>query len=216
MKLVALQRDEILRATFTSGVSIYTMQTCLFLWTKLGLIEETCSEGIHTAGEENQLLHTSYLFEAMQRLSSIAMMSTMGVLDCKITAETVDGDIFYDFVQSYLLPHLMPFNGTNPHSVVVLDNAAIHHVDGIMSMVEQVGALVLFLPPYSPDFNPIEELFSKLKVTIKQYEENFEMEEMDGNGPLVLNVNQQGNDNTIDLLTDHRSLHQWLLWPDYS
>ena len=60
-----------------------------------------------------------------------------------------------------------------------MDNAAIHHVDGIMSMVEQVGALVLFLPPYSPDFNPIEELFSKLKVTIKQYEENFENEEMD-------------------------------------
>ena len=103
----------------------------------------------------------------------------MGVLDCQITTENVDGDIFYDFVQSCLLPHLMPFNGTNPHSVVVLDNAAIHHVDGIMSMVEEVGALVLFLPPYSPDYNPIEELFSKLKATIKQYEVNLEMEEMD-------------------------------------
>ena len=48
-----------------------------------------------------------------------------------------------------------------------------------MSMVEQVGALVLFLPPYSPDYNPIEGLFSKLKATIKQYELNLEMEEMD-------------------------------------
>ena len=51
--------------------------------------------------------------------------------------------------------------------------------DGIMSMVEEVGALVLFLPPYSPDYNPIEELFSKLKAMIKQYEVNLEMEEMD-------------------------------------
>ena len=61
----------------------------------------------------------------------------MGVLVCKIATETVDGDIFYDFVQSYLLPQLMPFNGTNPHSVVVLDNAAIHHIGGIMSMVNR-------------------------------------------------------------------------------
>ena len=37
---------------------------------------------------------------------------------------------FYDFVQNNLLPHMMPFNGVNPHSVVVLDNASIHHVDG--------------------------------------------------------------------------------------
>ena len=177
MKLVALQRDEILRATFTSEVSIYNADMFVF-------VDETGTD------RRDMLRRYSYSWRGKpavahkllvrgQRLSSIAMMSTMGVLDCKITAETVDGDIFYDFVQSYLLPHLMPFNGTNPHSVVVLDNAAIHHVDGIMSMVEQVGALVLFLPPYSPDFNPIEELFSKLKVTIKQYEENFEMEEMD-------------------------------------
>ena len=110
-----------------------------------------------------------------ERLSTIAMMSTAGVLDCKIVTGSVNGDVFYEFVESCLLPHLMPFNGINPHSVVVLDNASIHHVEGIMSMVEEVGALVLFLPPYSPDYNPIEELFSKVKCTIKQYE----MDEMD-------------------------------------
>lgn len=45
-------------------------------------------------------------------------------------------------------------------------------------MVEEVGALVLYLPPYSPDFNPVEELFSKLKTTIKDYETVLEMQEM--------------------------------------
>ena len=174
MRVVVLQRDEILRATFASEVSIYNADMFIF-------VDETGTD------RRDMLRRYSYSWRGKpavahkllvrgQRLSSIAMMSTMGVLDCKITVETVDGDIFYDFVQSYLLPQLMPFNGTNPH---MLDNGAIHHVDGIMSMVEQVGALVLFLPPYSPDYNPIEELFSKLKVTIKHYEENLDMNEMD-------------------------------------
>ena len=41
---------------------------------------------------------------------------------------TVDGDIFHDVLQSALLPHLMSFNGVNPHSIVILDNASIHHL----------------------------------------------------------------------------------------
>ena len=58
----------------------------------------------------------------------------------------------------------MSFSGINPHSVLVLDNVSIHHVDGIVRMVESVGGLVLFLPQYSPDFNPIEELFLSSKA----------------------------------------------------
>ncbi len=49
----------------------------------------------------------------------------------------------------------MPFDGNNPNSVVILDNCSIHHVDGVVDMIHKVGALVHFLPPYSPDYNPI-------------------------------------------------------------
>jgi transposase len=52
----------------------------------------------------------------------------------------------------------MPFNGYNPHSIVIMDNCSIHHVSGINKMIEEVGALLLFLPPYSPDF---KKLFRK-------------------------------------------------------
>jgi len=72
------------------------------------------------------------------------------------------------FLQSTLLPHLMPFDGNNPHSVVILDNCSIHHVEGITEMIEEVGALVHFLPPYSPDYNPIEQAFSKVNSTLKE------------------------------------------------
>ena len=46
-------------------------------------------------------------------------------------------------------------------------------------MIEEVGAMVMFLPPYSPDFNPIELLFSKLKRTIKWFEHEIEANDMD-------------------------------------
>ena len=72
---------------------------------------------------------------------------------------------------------LIPFDGHNPHSVVILDDCSIHHVEEIVHMIQEVGALVHFLPPYSPDFNPIEEAFSKLKATLKLLDEEAEMGE---------------------------------------
>ena len=51
--------------------------------------------------------------------------------------------------------------------MIILDNCAIHHVQEVVDMVEGVGAIVHFLPPYSPDLNPIEEAFSKVKSEMK-------------------------------------------------
>ena len=60
-----------------------------------------------------------------------------------------------------------------------MDNASIYSVEGIIEMIQQVGAIVIFLPPYSPDYNPIEELFSKVKKVIKWYENDLYNNEMD-------------------------------------
>ena len=51
---------------------------------------------------------------------------------------------------------LMPFNGSNPGSIVVIDNASIHYSDKVIQLVSGVGALLWFLPLHSPDLNPIE------------------------------------------------------------
>ena len=72
----------------------------------------------------------------------------------------IDGDEFMYFLQHILVPH-QPFDGVNPHSVVVMDNASIHNVDRAVQLIESTGVLVQFLPPYSPDLNPIEEAFSQ-------------------------------------------------------
>ena len=61
----------------------------------------------------------------------------------------------------------MPFNGTNPHSVVILDNAAIHHVKSVVASLKGLGVLVHLLSPYTSDKNAIEECFAKVKSVMK-------------------------------------------------
>ena len=55
----------------------------------------------------------------------------------------------------------------SPGDVVVMDNLAAHKVAGVREAIQAVGASVLYLPPYSPDLNPIEQLFAKLKAMLR-------------------------------------------------
>ena len=102
-----------------------------------------------------------------RRVNVIAAISSNGVLDAAMYEHNVNGDCFMDFLRKSLLPILQPFNGVNPHSIVIMDNASIHHVDAVADLVRGVGAILKFLPPYSPDFNPIEEVFSKVKYYLR-------------------------------------------------
>ena len=56
-----------------------------------------------------------------------------------------------------------------------MDNCSIHHMNEIVEMIHEVRALVHFLPPYSPDYNPIEEAFSKVKSDLKLMEQEADM-----------------------------------------
>ena len=75
-----------------------------------------------------------------------------------------DGDKFAQFVGQSLMPILNPFN---PHSVVMMDNASIH-IGKVSDLIEQqAGARLCFLPPYLPDLNPCESVFSQIKSMMK-------------------------------------------------
>ena len=170
LQIKALQRDEFLRQKYISDVSLLTSDMFIF-------VDETGADNRNIIRKYGYSLHgkplqSHKMLVRGERVSAIACLSVAGLLDVKMLRGTTDGDIFYQFVQTHLLPHLMPFNGTNPHSVVVLDNCTVHHVPEVVKSIEDVGSLVLFLPPYSPDFNPIEEAFSKVKSVLKSYESN--------------------------------------------
>ena len=162
------QQDSLLRLQFAVDVSLLS-PNIMFIFDETGSDNRNCIRkyGYSRCGWP---LTTHKRLVRGERVSAIACMSMEGILDVKTVRGTTDGDDFYFFVQTHLLPHLQPFNCVNPHSVVILDNASVHHVPEVVQSIEEIGALVLFLPPYSPDYNPIEEAFSKVKTTLRSYD----------------------------------------------
>ena len=74
----------------------------------------------------------------------------------------MDGEMFLAWVEQFLCPTLQPGD------IAILDNLSSHKVTGIQQAIAAAGAAVLYLPPYSPDLNPIEKLFSKLKALLRK------------------------------------------------
>ena len=74
----------------------------------------------------------------------------------------INGELFLAYVQQQLVTTL------KKGDIVVMDNLSSHKVAGVKKAIESVGAKVLYLPPYSPDFNPIENVFSKLKTLVRK------------------------------------------------
>ena len=100
------------------------------------------------------------------------MLSSHGFEDAYITDIKINSEVFLTFVQHSLLQIIQPLDGDNPRSIVVFDNAAIHHCQEALNSISAAGSLVFFssLPPYSPDLMPIEEAFSKVKAHIRDNE----------------------------------------------
>jgi transposase len=83
-------------------------------------------------------------------------------LEAMMTVEgATDAAVFRAYVSQVLVPTL------RPGDVVVMDNLGAHKVDGIRSAIEASGAVLMYLPPYSPDYSPIEPCWSKLKTCLR-------------------------------------------------
>jgi transposase len=94
-------------------------------------------------------------------LTVLAALTLDGVLASMTIESPTDGDVFLAFVEQVLGPKLQPGH------IVVLDNLGAHKVKGVRELIESRGAQLLYLPPYSPDFNPIEQAWSKLKQLLR-------------------------------------------------
>lgn len=73
----------------------------------------------------------------------------------------IDGELFLAYVEQQLAPSLLP------DDIVIADNLSSHKVAGVRELIEIRGAALRFLPPYSPDLNPIEQAFAKLKELLR-------------------------------------------------
>lgn len=94
-------------------------------------------------------------------LTTLGAMSLRGI-DAAMTVESAtDGEVFRVYVGQVLCPKL------SSGDVVVMDNLSAHKVKGIHDLIEACGAKLLYLPPYSPDLNPIEKAWSKFKQFLR-------------------------------------------------
>ena len=94
-------------------------------------------------------------------VTMLAALTTRG-LQAPMTIESAtDGDVFLAYLEQVLGP------GLHAGQVVIMDNLAAHKVAGVRQLIESTGARLLYLPPYSPDFNPIEQAWSKIKQLLR-------------------------------------------------
>jgi transposase len=94
-------------------------------------------------------------------LTILGAMSLRGMVATMTIEAATDTDIFLAYLDRVLCPAL------RKGDVVVMDNLSSHKVQGVRSRIQAVGADVLYLPPYSPDLNPIEKAWSKLKQILR-------------------------------------------------
>lgn len=92
----------------------------------------------------------------------VAGLRLSGVTAPLVLDGPMTGAAFLAYVEQCLVPNL------TPGDVVVMDNLAVHKVSGVQDAITAAGAAVLYLPPYSPDLNPIEQLFAKLKARLRK------------------------------------------------
>jgi hypothetical protein len=113
------------------------------------------------------------------KYSILPAISLDGILHLEVIENAITGADFLQFVEG-LLPRMNAW--PLPNSVLVVDNASIHKVAGICDMVEEHSAHLLFLPTYSPDFDPIELAFLTIKAWLHTNCDhmNQEMESEDG------------------------------------
>lgn len=92
----------------------------------------------------------------------VAGLRSTGVIAPLVLDGPMTGETFHAYVEQVLAPALAPGD------IVVMDNLPAHKVARIRQAIAAVGASVLYLPPYSPDLNPIEQMFAKLKALLRK------------------------------------------------
>lgn len=94
-------------------------------------------------------------------LTILGAISTRGIIATMTIEAATDREIFLAYLDEVLCPKL------RSGDVVVMDNLSSHKVNGVRERIEEAGAQLLYLPPYSPDLNPIEKAWAKLKQLLR-------------------------------------------------
>ena len=115
-------------------------------------------------GPTHQRVLDAVPFGHWKTTTFVAAFRLSGLFAPLVVDGALTGEIFAAYVRQHLAPQL------RPGDILVMDNLQTHKVAGVVEAVQARDARVLYLPPYSPDFNPIEQVFSKIKTALRRQE----------------------------------------------
>ena len=110
---------------------------------------------------EGERCHAAIPHGHWKTITFVGGLTLSGVIAPMLLDGPMDGECFRAWVEQMLAPWL------NPGDIVIMDNLPAHKVAGIRQAINKTGACLLYLPPYSPDLNPIENAFAKLKALVR-------------------------------------------------
>ncbi len=116
-------------------------------------------------GEKGKRLRAFVPHGHWKTLTFLAALRHDGITAPCVFDGPISGDSFRHYVEQFLLPTL------KPGDIVIMDNLGSHKGEAVRAAIRSVGARLLFLPPYSPDLNPIEQMFAKLKHLLRKAKE---------------------------------------------
>jgi transposase len=99
-----------------------------------------------------------------KNVTLLASMSLEGMGECLAVEGSTTTKVFETYIERVLVPSL------RPGQVMVMDNLSAHKGSRVRDLIESKGCELIYLPPYSPDFNPIEEAFAKIKALLRKAE----------------------------------------------
>jgi transposase len=158
----ALERDEFLRAAWKVMVAQSLDARRLVFVDEMGT--NTSLSAVYGWAKKGQRAHCSVPRNRGKNTTLLSSMSVDGMGPSLAVEGATNSDVFQTYVERVLAPTL------RKGQVVVMDNLSAHKGERVRELIEQRGCELLYLPPYSPDFNPIEEAFSKIKGLIRKAE----------------------------------------------
>lgn len=156
--LIASEQDAATRAAWRDATATIPAQTVVFL-------DETSTQTVMTRrrarAPRGQRVVGRVPRNHGPNVTCLAALTPTGIAVPLVFKGALDGDVFLTWVREWLAPSLRP--GTT----VILDNLSVHKHQAAQTALAAAGCTVRFLPPYSPDFNPIEHAFAKLKTHLR-------------------------------------------------
>ena len=158
----ALERDEWLRAAWKVMVVHKTDPKRLMFVDEMGT--DTSLSPLRAWSRRGERARCTTPRNRGKNTTLLSSMSAEGMGPSLAITGAIDAEVFEAYLERVLLPEL------RPGRVVVMDNLSAHKTQKVRELVEGAGCELLYLPPYSPDLNPIEEAFSKIKNLLRKAE----------------------------------------------